>query len=106
MRAVIFPVMLLWSSFVGAAGQMGADYPPEALRHHWEGDVIADLTISAEGRVTGCKIAQTSGHQVLDDATCEIVMKRARFKPALDANGKPTEDHFRTPPFRWRINDH
>jgi hypothetical protein len=39
----------------------------------------------------------------LDDATCDLMIKRAFFKPAKDSNGKPVEDHFRTPPIRWRL---
>jgi protein TonB len=79
------------------------DYPAEALRNHWEGKVIADLTISPEGKVSACKIVKSSGHQILDDATCNIMIKRARFAPARDSNGNPVEDHFRTPPVNWEI---
>lgn len=77
------------------------DYPAEAVRNHWQGTVIADLTVSAAGRVTACKIVKSSGHAVLDDATCNIIIQRATFNPARDANGKPIEDHVQTPPIAW-----
>jgi protein TonB len=80
-----------------------ADYPPEAIRNHWEGIVVADLTISVEGRPATCQIAQSSGHKVLDDATCDLIMHRAVFTPAKDAAGNPTTDTFRTPPITWRL---
>jgi protein TonB len=80
-----------------------ADYPPQALRNGWEGDVSAELTISPAGRATACRIVQSSGHDVLDKATCDILIKRARFKPATDSKGIPVEDHFLVPKFRWRL---
>jgi protein TonB len=80
------------------------DYPLEAVRHGWEGDVIADLTVSPTGQVSSCKIIESSGHPVLDDATCQLLIKRARFTPATDINGSPTEGHFRTPPVHWRLS--
>jgi len=79
------------------------DYPPEAVRNHWQGTVIADLTVSATGRVTACKIVKSSGHAVLDDATCNIIIARAIYRPARDANGNPIEDHVRTPPIAWTL---
>jgi len=79
------------------------NYPAEALRNHWEGVVVADLTISPEGRVAACKVIQSSGHQVLDDATCDLMIRRAIFTPARDSNGKPVEDHVRTPPITWSL---
>ena len=79
------------------------DYPREALRNHWEGDVKLDLTVSAEGRVAACAVVQSSGHKPLDDGTCAIMLKRARFKPAEDAEGRPVEGHFLTPTIHWRI---
>jgi len=80
-----------------------ADYPPEAIRNHWEGVVVADLSISVEGRPTACRIVQSSGHKVLDDATCDLIMHRAKFAPAKDAAGNSTTDTFRTPPVTWRL---
>jgi TonB family protein len=77
------------------------DYPTEARANRWQGKVVADLTISAEGRVTACTIVQSSGHAVLDQKTCDILRSRATFKPARGANGRPVEDHIRTPPIAW-----
>jgi protein TonB len=79
------------------------DYPIEAVQHRWQGTVVADVTVSAEGRVSACKIVQSSGYDVLDAKTCEIMTKRARFVPAKDAQGRPTVDVVRTPPIVWRL---
>jgi protein TonB len=79
------------------------DYPIEAVQHRWQGTVVADVTISAEGRVNACKIVQSSGYDVLDAKTCEIMTNRARFMPAKDAQGRATVDVVRTPPIVWRL---
>ncbi len=80
-----------------------ADYPGEAVRHGWQGDVVADLTISPEGRVSTCRIVTSSGHGLLDEATCKIMLKRAKFYPARDKDGRPVADTLRTPPINWRL---
>jgi len=82
-----------------------ADYPPEAVRNHWEGTVVADLTVSPAGRVSVCKIIKSSGHSILDDATCKLLIDRAVFTPARDANGNPVEDHVQSPPISWHLQN-
>ena len=73
------------------------DYPPEAVRQHWEGTVIAQVTVNAQGVPTSCHIAKSSGHAMLDEATCNVIMQRAKFKPS----GK--EESFTTPPITWAV---
>ena len=80
------------------------DYPPEALKNHWQGKVQLDLTIGTDGRVTGCTTVQSSGYQVLDDTTCKVLEKRALFNPALNSAGEPVVDHVLTPPIVWRLS--
>jgi protein TonB len=107
--------MLLLLLLAQAADQMPAQrarptilfsnqgYPMTAWRNGWEGDVVADLTVSSEGQVTACRIVQSSGHEVLDHSTCYIITKYSRFTPARDKSGNAVEDHFRTPPIVWRL---
>jgi protein TonB len=78
------------------------DYPPEALDNGWQGDAHVDLTIGTNGHAIACKVTQSSGHQVLDDATCRIFMARARFQPAQDQAGNPIESHYQSH-LNWRI---
>jgi protein TonB len=59
------------------------------MRAREEGTVAFTLDIDTRGCPTRCTITKSSGFATLDDATCPILMKRARFQPAVDANGVP-----------------
>lgn len=65
------------------------DYPAAAVGTRAQGLVRFTLTIDPGGRVIGCVITQSSGSSVLDSATCNIMRRRARYAPAMDANGNP-----------------
>ena len=65
-----------------------ADYPRAALVAGAEGRTRFRLSIDAEGRVTACDIAESSGHVSLDGATCLVLRQRARFRPARDRRGR------------------
>lgn len=66
------------------------DYPAEALRNDYEGVVGFRILVGADGLPTGCELTRSSGYPSLDERTCERLMLRARFDPALDPSGKPT----------------
>lgn len=66
------------------------DYPEAALSARQQGTTLVDLQIGLTGRVQSCTVLQSSGHSVLDAATCRIIRSRARYDPALDASGNPT----------------
>ena len=75
------------------AGLISADdYPVDALRKNEQGSATARMTINPSGRVSACEIVQSSGSHSLDRATCAILSRRARFTPARDSYGRPTED--------------
>ena len=63
------------------------DYPSRDLREGNEGVSRFVLSINASGKVTGCRISGSSGHDALDARTCDKVQQRAQFKPAKDATG-------------------
>jgi protein TonB len=79
------------------------DYPADALARGEQGTVLAQLTVDADGRVSGCAIVRSSGSRSLDDATCSIVERRARFDPARDAEGRAVASTYVTPPVVWRL---
>lgn len=76
------------------------DYPAAAIRLNQQGTVRAALTVSTQGRVTGCAIESSSGSPALDFTTCRVLTARARFVPAKDALGAPVESATRTT-IRW-----
>lgn len=78
------------------------DYPTAAIRQNVQGVVGISVTIGTDGRVRSCLATQSSGSQLLDDATCRLYAKRARFTPARDADGNPTTAQ-RTDRYRWQI---
>jgi protein TonB len=81
----------------------GDDYPAEAQARGEEGSVRAELEIDTSGRVAKCNILQSSGHALLDEATCRILQRRARFTPARDVDGKAVPDRVTTPSIVWRL---
>ena len=70
------------------------DYPIQSLVHDEVGRVRFGVVVGTDGRVKTCTILGSSGHPRLDAQTCAIMQARLRFKPALDAQGQPTEDRF------------
>ena len=67
------------------------DYPTAALRAEHQGRVEFEVKVDVTGRVTDCKVINSSGDLDLDAATCSNVSRRARFNPATDSKGEPTE---------------
>jgi TonB family protein len=86
----------------GDVGRWIGDYPSGALRDRREGTVSFRLTVGYDGRVVGCTITQSSGHQDLDEATCGGLVKRGRFDPAKDNNGKPVSGSYESR-VSWKI---
>ncbi|WP_260483719.1 energy transducer TonB [Sphingomicrobium flavum] len=79
------------------------DYPARALRNGDEGTARARLTVGTNGRVTACTITQSTGSSDLDNQTCRILERRARFTPATDDTGAKVSDTVTTPPIRWEL---
>ena len=79
------------------------DYPIEAIRNEEQGITAFRLEIGSNGIPTGCSITSSSGSRTLDATTCRIMMERARFQPARDANGRPAADSV-TSRMRWVLS--
>ncbi|MEO5641550.1 MAG: energy transducer TonB [Sphingomicrobium sp.] len=78
------------------------DYPNSALSANEQGTTSVRLTIGTDGRVSGCEITGGSGSSALDNATCSILRRRARFSPAMDSNGQPTTDTY-SQRITWKV---
>jgi TonB family protein len=63
------------------------DYPRDAVAQHIEADAITRVDVSAGGDVIGCKQLNAGSYRGFEQAACRV-MKRARFRPARDANGQ------------------
>ncbi len=70
------------------------DYPTKALREELGGAVGFRLDIDEMGIPTKCTVTQSSGYEILNTKTCMLLMERARFRPALDTNGKPIANYY------------
>lgn len=80
------------------------EYPPEAIAHHWEGAVTVDVVVDAGGNPTSCVVIKSSGHKVLDDATCNAMLTRAKFSPAAGETGKGVPSIYHAKPVQWRLD--
>lgn len=67
------------------------DYPPMALRSNETGRVSALVIIDRRGRAKDCKVILSSSSAALDEATCNIILRRADIKPGLDRKGRPVD---------------
>lgn len=92
----------------GAKGEVRAifssnDYPDQAVQNWQEGTSQFILLINEKGAVAGCFLEKPSGVPLLDAVGCQVIRKRARFRPAIDAHGKPARSTYVTPPVTWHI---
>lgn len=78
------------------------DYPSRALRTGEEGSVGITVRIGADGRVSDCAVTASSGSPQLDEATCRLYQRRARYAPARDDAGRPAAATI-TDRIRWTI---
>lgn len=72
------------------------DYPSAMLRNGNQGLVQFRLMVGADGKPTSCHIQRSTRPKELDDMVCHNLMRRARFTPALDAEGKPIASYFQS----------
>ena len=75
------------------------DYPtPPGGRQIRRGhDVVIELMVGPDGRVTACRVTDPSPDPEADAITCRLASERFVFRPRLDTNGQPT-----TGRYRWR----
>lgn len=78
------------------------DYPSSALRTEEQGRTAFSLAVGADGRPVACTVTASSGSSTLDGAACRLLMRRARFVPGIDAEGRPAGGTY-TNSFSWRI---
>lgn len=80
------------------------DYRSSWVTRRWEGTVGFRLTVGTDGKVKDCTVTQSSGYNALDDATCSLVRKRAKFDPGRNDRGETASGTFSSA-VRWQIPD-
>jgi len=66
------------------------DYPPEAYNKSEEGEAVVRLSVDVRGKVTDCAVVASSGSKPIDEVTCRRALRKARYIPAVGADGRPT----------------
>jgi len=106
---VIAGIALLWP--IAAAAQdappparwtSSEDYPVSAIRAGAEGTARIGWTIGIDGRAKDCRVLSSSGNADLDKASCDAILLRARYSPALDQHGNPIESYSERR-IRWKL---
>lgn len=84
------------SKAVKVAGDIvsARDYPRGGREAREGASVVIALTVGTDGRVTGCSVMRPSPDPQADAITCRLATRRFRFRPALDANGRPIESTY------------
>jgi len=69
------------------------DYPDEMWHEHKGGIVPVRLVVDEYGVAQDC-VVMIEPRGPFEEAVCKGISKRARFKPALDADGKPMRSYW------------
>lgn len=66
------------------------DYPSELRRRLSQGAApFVMFTVQPNGRVTNCRVYQSSGDPAVDEMTCRLVTARFVYRPAYNRRGEP-----------------
>lgn len=84
--------------------QANEDYPAAALAVGAQGTAGFEIVVGKNGFPKSCRITQLAGHPDLDNATCEMMMRRGKFHPKLNDTGEPIEFTYSNR-MRWEIPD-
>lgn len=76
------------------------DYPKLGLVRGHSGVIRYRLDIDEKGKVRKCAILEQLAAPEFKAATCSNISRRAKFKPAQDGQGKPTNAYY-TSSVRW-----
>lgn len=80
------------------------DFPDKAVIGGHNGIVRFRLDVDPTGTPTGCRVLNRTNPDDFADLSCKLLMKRARFTPALDGAGKPVKSYYINN-IRWVMGD-
>lgn len=78
------------------------DYPKEAIRREETGTVGVRVRVDVNGRVSDCQVTSSSGSDLLDQQTCDVIVSRAVYEPARDRRRRPVAAH-QSHKIRWLL---
>lgn len=81
-----------------------SDYPSQALTADQSGTAKVIALVDEAGKMADCTVVETSGVAVLDAQTCIIMRQRAKFSPAVGADGKAVKGVF-VQRIRWETSN-
>ncbi len=68
------------------------DKPRRAVERDAQGTTFVRFTVLPTGSVRNCIVTRSSGHRDLDAATCALLERRLRYRPARDPSGRPVAE--------------
>jgi protein TonB len=80
------------------------DYPENAFRRRIMGIVHLRFTVAPSGRVSDCTVTRSSGSDELDRTTCRLIVRRFRYRPATNGEGRPIPATIRGQ-HEWAMSD-
>ena len=60
------------------------------------GTVLVEFRVRTDGRADSCHVIRSSGFAVFDQATCRLIERRFRYRPARDSAGQAIDWQIRT----------
>lgn len=70
-----------------------SDLPEELRETRQGGELELTYRVNVDGRVSDCRITQSSGIPALDARTCRLITERFRFRPSRNAAGRPVASY-------------
>ncbi|MEA1013276.1 energy transducer TonB [Sphingosinicella sp. LY1275] len=57
-------------------------YPAASLKAGEQGTVGFEVALNRDGKIESCRVTSSSGFPRLDEATCDMIVRTARFRPS------------------------
>lgn len=76
------------------ARNVGRHYPTAAERNGRQAELHARVMVEADGTVSKCAITAVTMAEQFDNQACIAFLETAKFKPALDVQGRPVPSYY------------
>lgn len=81
-----------------------SDFPLKPLYQGMNGYVRFRLDVDETGKIAGCRVLYRTNPDEFADLSCQLITKRAKFTPALDAKGAPVKSYYINQ-IRWQSGE-